>query len=335
MLINAVFFIPAVSMHPDVVTKLIPAYGGVIDIDGFILKIGPGCLAKDTEITLIKHHDRDFAIKSLLDLGLLEAVPRVIQFLPVGLKFLKPADLTIRFENTVSDCEPFILHGSYRHDYQRTVWELVTNGIKVNNVERVINSKINGFSFYSLISATGVMTLPRILSHLNRSFTCRAYPLYRRLSTMDPLEISVVIFSEFVDENKEEDIRQLKDLLDQGYVKGERGVLKRVHTNRHLGISLHFPGVENVPFRFDIDEPQLDSVGFVIDHFHDVSVKSPARGKVKISEVDCRDENESLWSMHIREMEEKFRVEEAKGNLQFTSLVLESTRHCVSLFSYL
>jgi hypothetical protein len=319
-------------MRPDVVKKIIPADGGVIEIDDFILKTGPGCLAKDTEITLIKHYDRDFAIQSLLDLGLLEAVPRVVHFLPDGLKFLKPADLTIRFENTVSDCEPSILHGSYRHNYQKTIWELVTNGIEVNNVEGIVNAKINGFSYYSLISTRCGM-LGRILSHLNRSFICCTYVLYRRIPTMDTLDISVVILSEFVDDDKGEDIKQLKDHLNLGYVIGEKGVLKPVHTDRLLEMSLDFPGVENIPFSFDVNERLLDSVGFVIDYFQEIAIKSPARGKVKISEAHRSEKKESLWSMNIREKEEQFGVKEAEGNLKFTILVLKSMRHCVSFFS--
>ena len=320
-------------MRPDVVKKIIPADGGVIEIDDFILKTGPGCLAEDTEIKLIKHHDRDIAINSLVDLGLLEVYPRVIQFFPVGLKFLKPADLTIRFENTVSDSEPFILHGSYRHNYQKVVWERVTNGIEVNNVEGVVNAKINGFSFYSLIMTMSCGMLGRSLSHLNYSFMCCTYVLYRRIPTMDTLDISVVILSEFVDDDKGEDIKQLKYHLDQGYVKGEKGVLKPVHTDRPLEISLDFPGVENIPFSFDVNERLLDSVGFVIDYFQEIAIKSPARGKVKISEAHRSEKKESLWSMNIREIEEQFGVKGAEGNLKFTILVLKSMRHCVSFFS--
>jgi hypothetical protein len=310
------------------IKKIITADGGVIDIDDIILKIGPGCLAKDTEITL---RNKDIAIKSLVDLGLIDAAPRVVEFLPDGLKFLKPADLTITFQNTVSNTELFILHGSYNPIYQRAVWELVTNGIEESNVKGVVNTKINGFCFYMFILATRGM-LARILSHLNHSFTCRAYTLYRRLSTLDTIDISVVILSEFVDENEDEDIKQLKDHLEAGYVKGEKGLLKRVHTDRRLEMSLHFPGVENTPFSFIVDQPQLDSVGFVIDHFQEIAVKSPASGKVKISEVHRRNENESLWGMSICEMEEQIIVEEAEGNLKFTGLVLKSIRHCVSLF---
>jgi hypothetical protein len=266
---------------------------------------------------LIKHHDRAFAIKSLLDLGLVVAAPRVVEFLPDGLKFLKPADLTIRFENTVSYSEPFILHSSYRHNFERTVWELVTNGIEVDGVEGVVNAKLNGFCFYSLILATRGM-LARILSHLNYSFACRVYALYRRIPTMDTLDISVVILSEFVDDDKGEDIKQLKDHLDLGFVKGEKGLLKRVHTDRRLKMSLHFPGVENTPFSFIVDQPELDSVGFVIDHFKEIAVKCPASGIVKISEVDRSDEDqedEVLWQLNVIEMQEKIKVEVADGNI--------------------
>jgi hypothetical protein len=57
-------------------------------------------------------------------------------------------------------------------------------------------------------------------------------------------------------------------------------------------MSLDFPGVENTPFSFIVDQPELDSVGFVIDHFKGIAVKSPASGIVKISEVDRSDEDQ-------------------------------------------
>ncbi|CAB3978740.1 ---NA--- [Paramuricea clavata] len=298
------------SMRPDLVKEIITTDGGVIAIQDIILKIGPGCLAKDTEITL-RNSDKVIAIKSLLDLRLVDTAPRVVEFLPDGLKFVKPADLAIAFQNTVSNTEFFILHGSYNSIYQKIVWELVTNGVEERNEEGVCNTKINGFCFYMFILSTRGM-LARILSHLNHSFTCRAYALYRRLSTMETIDISVVLLSEFADDDKGEDIQQLKDHLDVGYVKGEKGMLKRVHTDRRLEMSLQFPGVENTPFSFIVDQPQLDSVGFVIDHFQEIAIKSPASGKVKISEVHRRDENESLWRMNIREMEEKIKVEVAE-----------------------
>ncbi|CAB3978741.1 ---NA--- [Paramuricea clavata] len=296
------------------VKKIITADGGVIAIEDIILKIGPGCLAKDTEITL-RNSDKDIAIKSLLDLGLVVAAPRVVEFLPDGLKFLKPADLTITFQNTVSNTELFVLHGSYNPVHQRIVWELVTNGTEERNVERVCNTKINSFCFKMFILATRGK-LARILSHLNHSFTCRAYAFYRRLPTLDTIDISVVMLSEFVDKNEEEDIEQLKDHLKAGYVKGEKGMLKRIYTDRRLEMSLHFPGVENTSFSFIVDQPQLDSVGFVIDHFKKIAITSPASGEVKISEVrrgrKCKDENEPLWRMNIRETQEKIGVEVAE-----------------------
>jgi hypothetical protein len=329
-MMTAVYLIPAPSMRPDLVKEIITTDGGVIAIEDIILEIGPGCLAKDTEITL-RNSDKDIAIKSMIDLRLVDTAPRVVEFLPDDLKFLKPADLTITFQNTVSNTELFILHGSYNPIYQRAVWELVTNGIEESNVKGVVNTKINGFCFYMFILATRGM-LARILSHLNHSFTCRAYALYRRLPKVNAIDISVVILSEFVDDDKGEDIKQLKDHLDLGYVKGEKGLLKRIHTDRRLEMSLHFTGVESIPFSFIVDQPQLDSVGFVIDHFQEIAVKSPASGKVKISEVHRREENESLWRMNIREMEEQIKVEVAEGNLKFNSLVLKSMRHSVSLF---
>jgi hypothetical protein len=311
---SAVYLTPAVSKRAVLVKKTITADGGVIEIDDIILKIGPGCLDKDTEITLINNYT-DIANKSLLDLDLLDACLRVVEFLPDGLKFLKPADLTIRFEETVSDSELFILHSSHNHDYQTTTWELGTDGINENNVKGLVNTKINGFCFYSFILAMGGRRLARILSHLNHSFTCCAYALHRRSSTVDAIDISVVIVSEFADENEEEDIKQLKDLLDFGYVKGEKGLLKRVHINRPLEMSLHFPGVENTPFSFNVDAAKLDSVGFVIDNFQKIAVKSPARGAVRISEVHRNAENELLWMLNVREMDEESTLKRGIGNL--------------------
>ena len=98
---NQVDFISAVSVRPGLVKKLITVDGGVMEIDGITLEFGPGCLAENTEITLIKD-DRNFAFKSLRKLGLVNDVPRVIEFLPDGLKFLKPACLTVRFETKIS-----------------------------------------------------------------------------------------------------------------------------------------------------------------------------------------------------------------------------------------
>ena len=179
-------------------------------MDNFTLKIGPGCLAEDTKVTL-RRDDQYIAsnCKSLLDQGLLHVVPQVVRFYPAGLKFLKPADLTITFES-MADCdsEIFILHGSYNPRYQRTVWELVTNGVEQNNLKGIVNVKLSSFSFYSYILAKRG-TLARILSHLNHSFTCRAHAFYRRVPLMDAADISIVLVSEFVDEDHGEDIKQI------------------------------------------------------------------------------------------------------------------------------
>ncbi len=259
--------------------------------------------------------DQKTAFKTLL--GLLDAVPRVVQFRPDGLKFLKPANLAIRFETkAVPDSEHFILHGFYNHTYRRTVWELVTNGIEEDNVEGVVNIKINRFSFYSYILARRGK-LARILRHLNRSFTCRAYSFYRRLPAMHTIDISVVLLSEFVDEDKGEDIKQLKDHLEAGYVKGEKGLLKPVHTNRHLEMCLDFPEIESTSFSFKVDQSDLDSVGFAVDHFKRIAIQSPASGTVKIREMRRR-ANKSLWMLNVCENEEEVKVEEAEGNLKFT-----------------
>ena len=95
-----------------------------------ILNIGAGCLLESTEITLIQD-DQNMAFKSLLELGLLDAPPQVVECLPDGLKFAKPADLTVRMETPVPDSELFVLHGSSSNgDHQDTVWELMTDDIE-------------------------------------------------------------------------------------------------------------------------------------------------------------------------------------------------------------
>lgn len=316
MVVNSTVYLTPASgkeKHPNLVKKSITTGGGVIKKDDIILKIGAGCLAKDTEITLIQD-DQNSAFKALLDLGLVDAAPRVVEFLPDGLKFLKPADLTIRFEKTASDSELSILHGSYNCDYQGIVWQLVTNAIEDNSAEGVVNMKIYGFCFYSYILAKRGR-LARILSHLNHSFTCCAYAFYRRPS-MDTIDISVVMLSEFVDEKKKEDIKQLKDHFEEGYAKGDKGMGKRVHTKRPLEICLDFPGVESIAFPFKVDQPELDKDGFVIDHFKGIAIKSPACGAVKISEADRSVENEFVWRMNICEGD---KVKKVQGILKFAS----------------
>ena len=186
---TSVYLIPAYSTSPDLqVKKTITTDGGVVKIDDVVLEIGPGCLAKEAEITLIKDGPTIAQVESLFDLGLVDAPPKVVQFLPTVIKFLKPADLTVRFEKTVSGSECFTLHGFYNNIYHRTVWELVNNGIEEDNVEGVSHVKINSFCFFMFILPRRG-TLARILSHLNHSFTCRAYVLYRRLLSMDTIDI--------------------------------------------------------------------------------------------------------------------------------------------------
>ena len=54
------------------------------------------------------------------------------------------------------------------------------------------------------------------------------------------MDIFVVFVSEYVEEGEEENIKQLKDHFKEGYERGEKGMLKRVHTNRRLEMSLVF-----------------------------------------------------------------------------------------------
>ena len=262
-------------------------------------------------------------MKTLLDLSLVDAVPQVVKFLPDGLVFLKPADVEILLERkTDPESEHFILHGSYNHVYEKTVWELVTNGIEENNEEGVINMKINHFSLFTYIKAKRGK-LARILGHLNGYFTCCAYSFYRRLPPMDTIDISVVLLSEFVAQKKDKDIEQLKDHFEAGYVKGEKGFLKPVHTNRHLEVMLDFPGIENLPFLFKVRQAQLDSVGFAVDRFKRIAVKNPAIGAVKISEIKSRERKESLWELNVcekRAIEDEIQPVEIipEGNLKLS-----------------
>ena len=304
------------SMRPGLVKKNITVHGGIMKIDDIELNVGPGCLAKDTEITLIKD-DQNPAFKSLLDLDLVKAAPRVVEFLPDGLKFLKPAELSIKYEKIISDAELCILHGSYNRDYQRTVWELVTNDIEDNRADGVVNMKINGFCFFGYIFAERGM-LSRILSHLNQEFRCRAYSLYRRIPFMDTIDIVVVLLSEFVvHEYDDKDIQQLKDHFEAGYFVGEKGALQRVHTDRSLEISLGFPGIQQLPFALKVDQLELDSVGFVTDHFKGTDLTTPAFGMVNVYEVHRTAANKLLWKLTVREIEEQVITKE-KMNEQLT-----------------
>ena len=162
--------------------------------------------------------------------------------------------------------------------------------------------------------------LARLLSHLHNSFTCFAYALYRRRTASDEINVLIVLVSEFVDENKEIDIKQLNDLYEEGYVKSEKGSGKRVQidSTSRLQICLDFPEYKSEFLSFEVDQPQLDSIGYVVDHFKGVSIKYPARGTVKISEVHSEEnstaENEFLWVLSIDETEENARKKKSLGN---------------------
>ena len=314
------------SMRPGLVKKKFTVNGGNMKIDDIELNVSPGCLEKDTEITLIKD-DQNPAFKSLLDLDLVKAVPRVVEFLPDGLKFLKPAELSIKYEKIISDVELFILHGSYNRDYQRTVWELVTNDIEDNRAGGVVNMKINGFCFFSYIYAKRG-ELSRILSHLNHAFTCRAYALYRRVPYMDTIDFSVVLLSKFIEKkNDVEDIQQLKDHFEAGYEIGEKGMLKRVHTDRSLEMTLGFPGIEQSTFALKVDQPELDSVGFVIDHFKGIDLKFPSMGTVEVYETHRTAPKKLLWKLNVREEAiEKEKAEVQMGGEDEEQVVFRSPK---------
>ena len=292
--------------------KITAVNGDVISIDDITLSIGPGCLLQDTEITMIKD-DHNFTFKSLVDLGLVDTIPRVVEFFPDGLKFLKPAFLTFTFKTIPPDSELFILHGSYNREYQRTVWEVVTNDIEERTGEGVANMKIHGFCFYSYIMAKRGK-LARILSHLNQSFSCSAYLFYRRKPPIATIDISVVLVSDFVDEEKKGNFKQLLDHLKAGYIQGEKGMSKRVRTDRSLEMSLDFAEFECTPFSLKVDLPELDSVGFVTDHFKGSAIRKPACGILKISEVGRNAENITLWKLNVCE-EEEIKIEKSEGTL--------------------
>ncbi|XP_028411880.1 uncharacterized protein LOC114534615 isoform X2 [Dendronephthya gigantea] len=293
-----------VSVGPD---------GDTICIDDVTLTIWPGCLAATTEISFIKHN-HFAAFESLLDLGLVETQPQVIEFLPDGLKFLKPADLTIRFERTTPDSKMFLLHGSHNDDNQNVVWELVTNEIEENTAENVVNAKISGFSFCCYFSAVSDM-IGRILSHLNHSFPCYAYAYYRRRPPMDKIDISVVLVSSFIDKNKEK-IKLLKDHEEEGYIKFDKGMEKCLCTDQPLEMCLaDFPGLQSGAYQFKVNQCQLDKDGFVIDQFKGCSIRYPASGNVNISAVYPCEELHSLWTLNIFEEEQECRATEVYNPL--------------------
>ena len=308
----------------DQISKTFTVDGGAMETDGITLKADQGCLADNTVIVMEKVDYRFDVLKSSLDLGLVGAPPRVVKFSPDGLKFSKPVDLMIKFEKTATDSKRFILHGFYNSIYQKIIWELVTNGIEENDEEGVINAKIISFSLYMFILSTHG-NLARIISHLNHSFTCLAYSFFRRSRSKNTIDIAVVLVSKFFDETKENNI---KHLLDEGFVKGEKGVWKRVDTDHPLEMRLHFPGIERPPYEFEVDQSLLDSVGFVIDHFKKIAVTGPANGEVKISEKNRGDENESLWILNVIEKNEEIQPEvvpEASASADPTPAVVNRT----------
>ena len=316
------------------ITKTFTVDGGAIETDDITLMADEGCLAENTDIIMERADHQCDVSKSLLGLGLVHAAPRVVKFSPDGLEFSKPVDLTIKLEKTATDSERFILHGFYNPIHQRIIWELVTNGVEENDAKGVIHAKIISFCLYMFILSTGGI-LAQIISHLNHSFTCLAYSFFRRSQSKDTIDIAVVLVSEFFDENKQNNI---KHLLAEGFVKGEKGVLKRVNTDHPLEMCLHFSGIERSPYQFQVDQSLLDSVGFAIDRFKKIAVTAPANGEVKISEKNRGDENESLWILNIIENNEEIQAEVAQGSLKhrvlsFTSYHLHS--HLSMLFQHL
>ncbi|XP_028392646.1 ankyrin-1-like [Dendronephthya gigantea] len=276
--------------------------GGVIQLDEVTLEIPAGSLTEDTKITLAKKDPRDFIPNSLQRLRLPVARQRAVELLPRGLKFLKPAVLLIRSKWTVFNSKHFILHGSYNDNQQKMVWNVMTHDINSDEDKEVLIAKINGFSVVSDIFLTIRGMFARIQCHYNYSFVCRAYVLYRRQRSMAAIDIAVVLISEFVDVNDEEDIKQLKDHFDEGYLIGEKGSLTRVNTDRRLQICINFLGVESNQDSFKINQILLDSDGYVyaINNISGVALAGPVDGNVEIREEI---EDVLLWKLTVREEE--------------------------------
>ena len=282
--------------------KLITTDGGVVNLEDVELNVGTECLAKDTKIELIKDNN-PIPFQHLLDLKLVEKVFCVIKCLPNGLKFLKPANLSVRIKTTkLVEEETFVLHGSYSVDMTMIVWSLVTNKVNIDILKGEISMNIEGFSLYSYIQVK-LPGLARLLSHINHSFDARAYVLYRRLPEMNTFDISVILFSEFVNKKKEKDIDQLAYHCEENFHIGERGMLKRVKTRRTYKICLDFPEREKTFENFKMVESQLDSSGFVVDCFKGLVMNFPAKGYVNISEINPNDGSEKLlWKLNVCEV---------------------------------
>ncbi|XP_028411854.1 uncharacterized protein LOC114534591 [Dendronephthya gigantea] len=285
--------------HSDnMVKKIITMDGGVLEIADIKLSIGPECLANDTEVTVIKD-DQNFAFQSLINMNLIEDTPTIVKFFPDGLKFLNPANLTVKLKKIVPNSKLHVLHG-FRDPYsKRMVWELVINDIDVNESEGFVNMKIEGFSLYSFIVATCGF-VGRLLSHLNQSFACCAYALYRRQPLTGLIDISVVFVSDFVENTHGENIKQLQDHLKEDYVKGGKGMMKRIDTSRSLEMSLNFPHHKSDSYEFRINPSELDKYGFVVDKFTGTEIEYPAAGNVVILEEYDSSWSE-LWKLKVRE----------------------------------
>ena len=158
-----------------------------------------------------------------------------------------------------------------------------------------------------------------MLSHINSEFSCYAYVYYRRLEETTELAISVVILSMFViDEKKEEQIKQLNDHMQQGYILGGKGAsFKTVDTKRNLEMCLVCTEVESASVPIKIDLRQLDTVGCVVRH-KPVAIESPASASINIYEKDTDiDENSLLWELYL---DSKTEGEIAQSNLKFITL---------------
>lgn len=242
--------------------------------------------------------NNNFEFKSLVELGLLSCYPRVIEFLPDGLKFKKPADLTVQLEDVASpEQELFVLHGSYDSEMERNIWKVLTDDINMNVNGRCVDMKINGFCFYTYIMAKRGK-LANLLSHLNHSFDCHAVSLYRRRKPDSPyVDIALLLVSEFVENPSE-----LTKMINEGFCKGETGTIKRVDTHRSLEMCLEFPELaDKKSHRFKIEVSQFDKDGMVIDCFRDITLAFPAKGNVKVHEIR-RSREKLLWTLNIREV---------------------------------
>ena len=259
------------------------------------------------EVIKIKR-EKKLSFHSLVDLKLINSAPRIYEFLPKGLEFLKPALLAIRFNKAKPGWQPVILHGFY-NDRCKIVWELMTIDVKAKKTGMFANSKIKGFSFLSYFMVSdGPSSIPHFLNHYNEVFICYAY-VYHGRRPDSSVDISVVILSQFVDAREKE--KHLNRHLSDGYVQGAEGDPREVKIDLEHAMRLDFPGVERPPHSFNIRVLELDSVGFLVRD-EDIDIGNIASGSVKIYESGAA--ARPLWDLKVDKQNQ------SEYNLDFITL---------------